>query len=300
MKKILLTLFLISFSTNARANLQIFACEMEWASLAREITGKYATVTSAAGAHDDAGNLSVTHDIAKNVRSADMIFCSGGGLDETWLKYALRVGENKVVALDSKRVLFAYDYALVKPEVKMVDASFLRSVALRVHLNPNNIIPIAGEFTRRISLIDKDRAVYYQKSYEQFVQKWQQLIPLWEEAAVSLKGKKIIVHDDSWKGLTSWLGLEVVGKIELKKNTLENNKKMAELIEITKNHDVAAIILGHHEDKDFALKLSRLTKVRVIGLPFTVGGVANSGNLSQMFSTTINLLTNAVCDTRHC
>jgi zinc/manganese transport system substrate-binding protein len=296
MKKILLTLFLVSIATNARAEFQIFACEMEWASLAREITGKYAKVVSGSGSHDDAGSLSVTRDTIKNIRSADMIFCSGGGLDESWLQYGLGTGKNKMVAAEPERILFAYNYAVVRPEIKAADASFIRPVALRVHLNPNNILPIAAEFTRRISIFDKPRAAYYQKSYEQFVEKWQKLIPVWEGSALALKGKKVIVYDDSWKGLTSWLGLEVVGKIELKKGMLENNKKMAELIEVIKNNDVAVVILGHHEDKNFALKLSRLTKVRIMALPFTVGGVANSGNLSQMFSTTINLLSTTCPD----
>ncbi len=101
---------------------------------------------------------------------------------------------------------------------------------------------------------------------------------------------KVVISTDSWLELVEWLKLDVVGKIDPKKSYVANNQHLNELVRELKINPARAIIFANYEDKQPILWLSDKTRTRVILLPFTVGGAANSFDLFQMFASTINLL----------
>jgi zinc/manganese transport system substrate-binding protein len=139
-------------------------------------------------------------------------------------------------------------------------------------------------------LLDAINSSFYQSSYEKFSVKWQSSIKMWEKAAEPLKGMRVVISDDSWLDLTRWLGLKIAAKIETKKSFIKNNQSLNEIVVELKNNPARAIIFANYEDKKAIFWLSEKTKTRVILLPFTVGGAANSSDLFSLFATTINLL----------
>jgi len=277
MKKIFFFLAFFFSAQLAQAEVTIFACEPHWASLAREIVGPKAQVVMGTRANEDPSQTRVTTELVKLIRTANMVFCTGNGLEVSWLDSALNKSANLVVLTKPENLLFAYDYAITK-------------TSPYVHLNPNNILPIAAEFTRRIKIIDGLNAIYYQKSYEKFVSRWQKSVALWQTAAAPIRGQRIVVQNDNWSELTNWLGLEIAAKIPQQKTRLANNKLLENVLRTLKDNPASVIIFSIGEDKTSALWLSEKANIRVALLPFTVGGAANSADLFQLFSTTINLL----------
>jgi len=277
MKKIFFFLAFFFSTQLAQAEVTIFACEPQWASLAREIVGPKAEVVTGTRANEDPSQTRVTTELGKLIRTATMVFCTGNGLEVAWLDSALNKSANLVVLTKPENLLFAYDYAITK-------------TSPYVHLNPHNILPIAAEFTRRIKIIDGLNAIYYQKSYENFASRWQKSVALWEAAAAPIRGQRIVVQNDNWSELTNWLGLEIAAKIPQQKTRLANNKLLEDVLRKLKDNPASVIIFSSAEDKTPALWLSEKANIRVALLPFTVGGAANSADLFQLFSTTINLL----------
>lgn len=277
MKKIFLVGIFFLIAQAANAEVTIFACEPHWASLAREIVGPKARVVMAIRANEDPAQVRVTTELSKILRTAEMVFCTGNGLEASWLDMALNKSSNLVILTRPENLMFAYDYAITK-------------TSPYVHLNPHNIIPIAAEFTRRIKIIDGLNENYYQRAYENFAQRWQQSITLWQAAAAPLRGMRVVVQNDNWSELVNWLGLEVAVKIPQQQTRLANNKILEEALRTLKDKPAGAIIFAMMEEKNPALWLSEKSNTRVVLLPFTVGGAANSADLFQMFSTTINLL----------
>ena len=278
MKKFSLFLVMLFLTKNAFASVTIVACEAEWASLAREIVGNKAQVFTIAKANENPSDLSVSTDMKKIVRSADMMFCSGNGIEDKWLSMAINKAPNLVVLTRKENLLFAYDYAPYK------------STASRVHLNPHNITAIAAEFTRRIKIIDGLNEHFYQKSYENFLSRWQKSIAIWEKVAQPLSGMRVVIQSEEWKELLNWLNLEVAVKIPPQATRLDNVKMLEEALRILKEKPAQAIIFSLQEDKKPALWLSEKSRTRMVLLPSTVGSAANSADLFQMFSTIINLL----------
>ncbi len=278
MKKLFLFLAFFIFTQSAQAEVIIFACEPEWASLAREIVGNKARVLLATKANEDPSNVRVTTDMLKFIRTADMVFCSGHGLEATWLNAALNKSGNLTILTRPNNLLFAFDYAVTK------------SSSARIHLNPYNIASVAAEFTKRIKIIDGLNANFYQKSYENFSVKWQKSIAIWQSAAAPLKDMRVVVQNDNWQEMIDWLGLKVAIKIEPQKTRLANNKILEDALRVLKEKPASAIIFANYEEKASVMWLGEKSRTRIVLLPFTVGGAANSADLFQLFSTTINLL----------
>lgn len=278
MKKLFLTFAFFIFVQSAQAEVLIFACEPEWASLAREIVGNKARVILATKANEDPAAVRVTTDLLKLIRPADMVFCTGNGLEASWLDIALNKSGNLTVLTRPNNILFAYDYAVTK------------SSSSRIHLNPYNIASVAAEFTRRIKLIDGLNEIFYQKSYENFSERWQKAIVFWQSAAGPLKDMRVVVQNDNWQEMINWLGMKVAIKIEPQKTRLANNKVLSEALRTLKENPASAIIFANYEEKTSVMWLSEKSRTRLVLLPFTVGGAANSADLFQLFSTTINLL----------
>jgi zinc/manganese transport system substrate-binding protein len=270
------TVFLIG---RAEAKITVYACEPEWASLAREIVGKKAEVFLGTSPFENPANVRVTSSLLNVVRQADLIFCTGGGLEAKWLKRAIEEGNNIRVRTNPEATLLVYGAA-----------GDGKKILPRPHLNPHNISKIAVEFTRKMKILDAVNADFYQKSYEDFAKKWDSMIQLWEKAALPLKGMRVVISDDSWLELTKWLGLEVAAKIDAQKSYIKNNQSLNEIVGELKKNPAKAIIFANYEDKKSILWLAEKTKTRVVLLPFTIGGAANSADLYQFFATTINSL----------
>ena len=56
----------------------------------------------------------------------------------------------------------------------------------------------------------------YQQRLQSCKAQWQKQIPLWEEQAQGLRGRKIMVQHKNWDYMLDWLGLESVADLEPK------------------------------------------------------------------------------------
>jgi zinc/manganese transport system substrate-binding protein len=75
-------MFLFPLSASA---LDIFTCEPEWASLARELAGDTAENTVATTAFQDPHRLEAKPSLIAAIRSADLLVCTGADLEIGWL-----------------------------------------------------------------------------------------------------------------------------------------------------------------------------------------------------------------------
>lgn len=88
---------LAAFSTGARAApLEVFACVPEWASLAKSLGGdRIGTVTLATTPFDNPDNLKPTPGQIAALGRADLMLCTGAGLEEAWLPAMLERANNR-------------------------------------------------------------------------------------------------------------------------------------------------------------------------------------------------------------
>ncbi len=285
MKKILLSFCLFFIATTAEAKITIFACEPEWGSLARMIVKDQADINVAITGDQNPLTLEIKAPLIAVARKAQMVFCTGGDLESKWLSALLNRSYNLAAISNDNSLMFAADY-VDKAKILNADDAYLQRGA-RVHLNPHNIPKIAAEFTRRVKLLDPIHAGFYQKSYEEFVKKWEVAIVKWEKKAAPLKGMPLLANDNSWTYLADWLDLNIKTINDPKTGAKPDLVKLHAIVESLKVSPVEAIIFARFEDKRSVLWLRDTTKTRVALVPFTTKGPTD---LFKLFDGIINAL----------
>ncbi len=285
MKKILLIISLILLANPAQAKLSIFACEPEWASLARVIVQDKMDIDVATNANQNPQLVTVKSALVVPARRAKLIFCTGGDLEKKWLNRLINESNNLAAVTDKNSLMFAYDYA---EKLQNIDVKYkYLTSGVRVHLNPNNLFKIAAEFTRRVKIIDPLHADFYQSNLEVFVKKLKESIITWEEKAKSLQGISFLANDNSWVYLADWLKINIATIYDPETGKKPDVLRLHSIADSLKANRIEAIIFAGFEDKRSMLWLRDTAKTRVVLVPFSTKGPTD---LFKLYDTIINAL----------
>ena len=293
MKKHLITaLLLCSLASPALAKLKVFACEPEWGALAGELGGPLLDVSVGTTALQDVHQIEAKPSLIAKVRQADLLVCTGAGLEAAWLPQLVRQAGNQKVAGGN-------GYFLAASQVKTLDrpASLDRASGdvhpqgnPHVQMDPYRVLAIARALSARLQKLDPANATTYQQRLADFSGRWSAAIKRWEAKAAPLRGKKVIVHHISWTYLNAWLGLQQVGALEPKPGVPPTSGHLSGLVGTAKSQGVHAIVSAAYQDQKPARWLSERTGVPVATLPFSVGGDAQAKDLFGLFDSTIDKL----------
>jgi zinc/manganese transport system substrate-binding protein len=275
------------------AQVKIFACEPEWKALAKEIGGDLVDAESATSAFQDPHHIRAKPSLIAAMRRADLVFCSGAGLEVGWLPILLQKSGSSEVQPGSVGYLMAFEYVQVLEKPQILDRS-LGDIHPEgnphVHLNPNNLIKVASELTNRLSKIDPENSGSYSANLEKFKSKWNGLITKWQAESKQLENMSILVQHKSWSYLLNWLGINAVASLEPKPGIPPTISHLENILQVVKNNKPKAIILTPYESEDGAEWVNERTNIPVLVLPYTVGGNDNAVDLKSLFEDIINRL----------
>jgi zinc/manganese transport system substrate-binding protein len=223
---------------SAEADVRVFACEPEWASLAREIGGDKVDAFSATHAGQDPHHIRARPSLIARIRRADLLFCSGGGLEIGWLPVLLQRGASARIQPGRPGYLMATAYVSVLEKPASLDRS-LGDIHPEgnphVHLDARNMIPLARELSHRLAHADSGNGAVFTRRTEAFVRSWEQALSGWKNRAAQLKGMPVIVHHKSWSYLIDWLGLRQVATLELKPGIPPTAGHLNELLNLARS-----------------------------------------------------------------
>lgn len=281
---------LFSAPAYADSSVNVFACEPEWAALAKEIGGDKVDIFSATTAQQDPHHIRAKPSLIAAMRKADLVICSGSELEVGWLPILLQKAGKNIQPLFAAELVPMLD----KPSrLDRAEGDIHPGGNPHLQLNPHNIALVAKELTTRLSQIDASHADIYQTRYDAFSRKWQEAIAKWEKSAADLKGIPVVVHHKSFTYFLGWLGMQEVGSLEPKPGIPPTTSHLESLLISLKNHPARVIIRTPYEPEDASKWLSEKTGIPAIVLPYTVGGNAQSGDLFSLFDYTIVLLKEA-------
>ena len=302
MLKIIIILLLIKFlfftSSFASDQINIFACEPEWKSLAEEIGGDKVKAISATHAKQDPHHIRARPSLIAKIRRADLIFCSGAGLEVGWMPILLQKANCKVQPGKLGHFI-ASNYTPVIDIPETVDRSHgdvHPEGNPHIHLDPHNILLVAKELNRRLAAIDSKNKTYYQDNYNKFMNKWKKSILLWEKNIENLKGKRIIIHHKSFDYLFHWMKLDEVASLEVKPGIPPTASHLKNILQNMNNDPADIIVISPYDPSDGALWMSKKTKIPYVTLPYTIGGNEESINLFALFDSSIKIIQNGLYD----
>jgi len=287
--------FLITMAVAApvTAGVSVFTCEPEWAALVREVGGDLVDVTSATTAQQDPHRIQARPSLIARMRKADLVICTGAGLENGWLPLLLRRANNPRVQPGQSGYLEAASAVALLDRPLRLDRAEGDIHALgnpHVQTNPHNLTEVAKVITDRLSMIDPEHVSRYQASLDDFLSRWQSAIERWEQAAKPLRGMKVVAQHSSWVYLNQWLGLEQVATIEPKPGIPPGSGDLARVVAQMEHQPADVIIRAAYQDDAGAQWLSDRTGIRVVVLPFTVGSSEVTIDLFGLFDETMQKL----------
>ena len=277
--------------TVSQASLNIFACEPEWASLARELGGDRLEIYSATTALQDPHHVQARPSLIAKMRQADLIVCSGAELEIGWLPLLLRKAGNSDVASADGR-FFAAEHVTMLDVPERVDRSMgdvHEQGNPHVHTSPENILLIARALTEKLASLDKDNSAYYQQRHDQFRDQWRGAMQRWQDKASSLKGLRVITHHRFWSYMNQWLGIELVATLEPLPGVKPSSSYLARLIKTAEEKQVQMIMHVSYVNEKPATWLSGRTGLPVVALPASADFQAGE-SLLQWFDGIVNKL----------
>lgn len=292
--RLFLTSIMLLVAIPATAALNVFACEPEWASLANELGGERVKTYSATTAYQDPHHIEARPSLIAKVRRADLLICSGAELEVGWLPLLQRQARNAKVLPNTP----GYFEASAMVERLDIPVKIDRSMGdvhaagnPHVHLDPRRIQTIAKALQVRLIEIDPAGKDYYQQRFINFNQRWQQAINKWQQQASKLKGTRMVVHHRDWVYLFDWLGIEIAGALEPKPGLPTTASHFLLLKQTLTAKPAKMIVHTTYQNPRGAKRLSQLTGIPVVQLPYTVGGAEQVKDLFSLFDVTIQRLT---------
>ena len=290
-KLILIGLFYI-IPNLSHAIVNIFACEPEWESLAKEIGGEKVKTFSATHANQNPHYIRARPSLISKAVKADIIFCSGASLEVGWLPLLLQKAKGSVQS-GNDGYLMASEYVKVLEKTMVADRSMgdvHPEGNPHVHLNPHNISLIAKELTKRLELIDATNQSFYRSRLDNFILRWEEAINRWEKNSSDLKGMQVVIHHKTFSYLIDWLELTEVASLEVKPGIPPTASHLKGLLQQFKSKSPDVIIRTPFDPGDGSMWLSEKINTPAIIMPYTINGNDNSADLFALFENSINLL----------
>jgi zinc/manganese transport system substrate-binding protein len=282
----------LTMASGAQAKLNIFACEPEYAALAKALAPD-AQIYSATTAMQDPHQVQARPSLIAKMRQADLAVCAGADLEVGWLPMLQMKSANANVRSTEKGLFFAAEHIQTLDKLEKVDRSMGDVHAQgnpHLHFDPERLLLVAKALNTKLVQLDPDAKAEYDAAFADFSTRWQAAIIEWQTLAAPLKGKKVIAYHTSFRYLFNWLGMEQVGDLEPKPGLPPSTGHLANLQSRAKQGDVMAIIVASYQDERGANWLGERTQLPVQVLPMSVGGNDDSQDLFSLYRSVITLL----------
>lgn len=281
---------LVCASQGAHAVVNIFTCEPEWAALANEVGGDLVKTGSATTGLQDVHHIEARPSLIARVRQADLLLCTGAGLEEGWLPVLQRRANNPRIQAGADGYMEAAGYLRLLDRPARVDRSE-GDVHARgnphIQLDPTNIPVIAQAIADRLQVIDPGHATRYQENLSDFLSRWQTALARWQQQAQPLHGVPVVVHHNAWVYLINWLQLDLVGTLEPKPGLPPTSTHLSQLLEQMQRQPAKLIIRSPYQGARASEWLSERTGIPAVVLPATVGGNEAATDLFSLFDNIV-------------
>jgi zinc/manganese transport system substrate-binding protein len=277
----------------AQAAVNVFSCEPEWGTLAREIGGDRVSVFTATTGRQDPHFIQARPGLIARVHRADLVFCTGVELELGWLPLLIINASNPAVQPGTSGYLLAGEFVRlldVNPRADRSQGDVHAAGNHHVIADPRNLIPIAKALKERLALIDPADAGYFDGRLEDFLHRWNEALRDWETRAAPLKGIPVVVHHKTWSYLFDWLGMKELASLEPKPGIPPSSAHLNTVMAILKVSPARMILHAAFEDPQPSKYMAQKTGLPSVALPYTVGGTDDAKDLFSLFDVTIDRL----------
>jgi zinc/manganese transport system substrate-binding protein len=270
--KLIVLISLLLTSGHAIGKLRIFACEPEWAALSLALGGDQLNVFSATTSGQDPHFIQARPSLIAKARRADLLICSGAGLESSWLPLLLRKSSNGRILPGTDGHFMATDYVGLLDKPITLDRSQGDAHAAgnpHVHLDPARMLVIGQALQERLMLLDPGSSTMYESNYRAFKAELSSMLVRRKQQIVDLQGAEVVVHHNSWVYLAEWLKLQQVATIEPKPGIPPSSNFLGTLVKRLTNQTIRYIIRSNYQNPRASEWLAVRIDVSTRTLPYS-------------------------------
>jgi len=274
----------------ALAALNVFACEPEWAALAKELGGDKVIAWSATHALQDPHRIEARPSLIARARNAQLVVCAGAELEAGWLPPVLRESGNAAVQPGRPGYFEAAQFVArleIPARLDRAEGDVHASGNPHIQLDPHNLLAVAGPLAKRLGELDAANAGHYAARQQAFAEKMRQAIARWEKEAAPLRGVRVVAQHKSFSYLFHWLGLVEAGTLEPKPGIEPGSAHLAQLLAQAKSRQARLIVRTPFDAPRPGEWLAERSGMPLVTLPFTVGGSERAQDLFGLFDDTL-------------
>lgn len=291
---LLVILSLIVTTPMTFAQLRIVTSTEDLASLSREIGGDFVEVDSIAKGYQDPHFVEAKPSYLLKLKKADLFIQVGLELEVAWVPPLLINARNQKILPGNTGFMEASEGCEILQKPKgPVDRSLGDVHPLgnpHYWLDPANGLVIAGNISRRLSLLDPQHSDAYQKNLADFAQRLAEKEKEWEKVSALIKGTKVITYHNSWANFSRRFGLEVVNFVEPKPGIPPSPAHIQSLIAQIRAEKIPLLLIEPYFDPKLCQKIAQQTQSRLIVFPPSVGAVKGIDTYFDLFDYNLRLL----------
>ena len=295
-----LVLLLVALALSPHAalgKLNIVTTTTDLGSIAAEIAGDDANVTSIAKGYQDPHFVDAKPSFLVKLQKADLFVLVGMELERAWVSNLLTNSRNRRI----QKGAAGYVDASAGIFKLQIPSAVDRSMG-DIHpfgnphywLDPANGKIIATNIAEGLKRVDPTHAAEYERNLESFLARLDAALRRWVEEASALEGLPVVAYHDSWPYFEQRFGLDVVAFVESRPGIPPSGRYIAELVEKMKSQRIRILLMTAFYSSKTADLISRQSGAQVVTLGQSVGGVEGADDYISLFETNLQLLLQAL------
>jgi zinc/manganese transport system substrate-binding protein len=280
--------------SSAQANLKVFACFPEWASLARTLGGDRLEVFEASSPTVNPDYVTATPTLMAAFHDADLAICTGIDFEDEWLPTLQERSGNPKLAVGKPGLFLAANYAQVLnvAEVPQEGGKHHLHEEGNPHVqgDPRNVMRIAAQLTKRLISLDPEGEAAYTANFKDFAGKLKDLTANFGKeggAAAQSGGHR---SASAFAHMMNWLGINVVAALEPEPGVPPGPDFLAKAVKLGKANGVKFVFYAGYEDPKISKYVASQLNVPTVKVPFTVGGTPEAKDLFSFYQDTVDRL----------
>jgi zinc/manganese transport system substrate-binding protein len=285
MKKIFLLTLLTSL---AFASVRVDTTYAGLGEVAKKIGGDKVSVSVLGSSKYDPHFIVPKPSLLSKLRRADLLIINGAGLELGWLPPLIRSANNAKIQPGAKGFLD------ISHSISMIDVPDSVSRAFGdVHAegnphyitDPHNIVPIAKAIEQKLSSIDEDNSQIYKKNLENFIDKWNSYLKIFDNKMLTCKDRKVIQYHELFNYFLKRYGFKSYANIEPLPGISPSSKHTLSIINTIRDKDIKIILQDVYHEKKTAKFIASKTDAKVEVTPHDVGAVKATESLEDFYNS---------------
>lgn len=294
MKKIIVSIFILSFVQISQAALRVVTTTSDLMSITQDIGKDLVEVNSIAKGYQDPHFVEAKPSYLLKMRNADLFIQIGLELEVAWAPSLLTNARNPKILPGQPGFL---EVSSACDILQKTEGRVDRSMG-DVHpfgnphfwLDPENGRKIAQSIAAKLSELDPAHSDIYKKNLSDFESRLTAKEKDWESHNAHLKGMKVVTYHNSWPNFTKRFGLDVVNFVEPKPGIPASPAHVQELIDQIKREKIQILLVEPYFDTKLPEKIARDTGSKLVIFPPSVGADEKIKNYFDLFDYDLQLL----------